>query len=71
MKMHHLTWYLMAKALFKNYALPVNGMLVTLVEKAAMDKSQNKEEGATNNHVPEINNLSVFPNYFKNLSQKI
>lgn len=63
MKMHSLTWYLVAKALFKNYAFPVNGMPVKLVEKAGMNKSQNKEEGATNNHVTETNNLGVFPNY--------
>lgn len=53
MKHLFLTWYLMAKALFKNYGLPVNIMPVKCVEKAGTNKSQNKEEGATNNHVTE------------------
>lgn len=62
--MQYLTWYLVAKALSKNYVFPVNGMPVTLVvEKAGMNKSQNKEAGATNNHVTETKNLGVFPNY--------
>lgn len=69
MKMHHLTWRLVVKALFMNDAFPVNGMPVKLVEKAGMSKSQNKEEGATNNHVTETNNLGVCPNYCRNLSQ--
>lgn len=46
-------------------------MPVKSVEKAGMNMSQNKEEGATNNHVTEKNNLGVFSNYCKGLSQNI
>lgn len=56
MKHLFLTWYLMAKAFFKNYGLPVNIMPVKCVAKAGTNKSQNKEEGDTNNHVTESNN---------------
>lgn len=56
MKHLFVTWYLMAKTLFKKYGLPVNIMPVKCVEKAGTNKSQNKEEGATNNHATESNN---------------
>ena len=69
MKYSYLTWYLMAKAL-KNCGLPVNGMPFKGVKKTGMNKSQNKEEGATT-HVTETNNLGVFPNYGEDLSLNI
>lgn len=56
---------------FKKYGLLGNIVSVKLVEKAGRNKPQNNEEGVTNNHVIETNNLGMFPNYCKDLSQNI
>ena len=47
---------------FKNCGLPGNAMPFKR-RKVRMSKSQNKEEGTTNNQVSKTNNLGVFPNY--------